>query len=350
MRMSIKYLLGLYVAVFCTISIIAQEDKVFKEPPHQENTYLFEVLNYDRQPAPPTYMHNRFLQILGNPMTHWTAQDSLFYAYESVYLEKFELALSIFSRLNIDTISESHAQSLYRTTLFKAGRFEVLQQYNEKTLRNNPDAFYSVKSAFMDLTNAFIAYEKKSFIPDSTLIFPILKDPALQEMKRNASPNKNRLVEIAFAIDSAFRQFTTLHDDKDYILSQAFEEMGDFQREYFYYTNAYFYYSASRHYFKNDKAVVEKYNQVINKMNANNYLFISFKNKFGKVIKNRYRLGDDYIEEAAKDTFSRKSYVQPPKQEVKKDYLPWIDTSILIMIIIGLALVFVVFFMKVKKR
>ncbi len=346
MKSSIIYIL--YLIFFCVFLAQGQETD-FKEPPRQENTYLFEVLNYDRQPEPPIYMYNRFLQILENPMTLWTAQDSLFYAYESAYLEKFDLALLVFSRLNTDTISEVYAQSLYRTTLYKTNRFEELMKYNEKTLPNDPSAFYSVKSAFLDLNKAFIAYEKKTFIPDSTLIFPILKNPELEEMKRNASPHKNRLVEIAFAIDSAFRQFTIYHDDKDYILSQAFEEMGDFQREYFYYTNAYFYYSASRHYFKNDKAVVEKYNQVINKMNAKNYLFISFRNKFGKVIKNRYRLGSDYIESPIKDTFSRESYNPPPKQKVKKDYLPWIDNSLLIMIILGLALAFVLIFMRVKK-
>src|SRR5690554_5851332 len=347
MKITIKYLFSLYM-VFCISLAIGQESS-YEEPPRQENTYLFEVLNYDRQPKPPTYIYNRILQIHENPMTHWTSQDSLFYAYESVHLESFDLALTIFTRLNTDTISETHAKSLYRTALFKTKRYKVLSRYNEKTIKDNPSAFYSVKEAFRDLNNAYIAYQNKTFIPDSTVIFPVLKDPALEEMKRNVSPHKNRLVEIAFAIDSAFRQFTILHDDKDYILSQAFEEMGDFQREYFYLTNAYFYYSASRHYFKNDKAVVEKYNQVIDEMNSKNYLFISFKNRFGKVIKNRYRFGDEFIQEAAEDTTQVRKHTPPPKVKVQKDYLPWIDNSILIMIILGLALVFVVFFMKVKK-
>lgn len=348
MSIKIKHLLGLYLVVFCIFSGLGQDD-ILQEPPRQENTYLFEVLNYNRQPAPPTKIHNRILQILENPMTHWTAQDSLYYAYENVYLEKFDLALTIFAHLNTDTISNSHAQTLYRTTLQMLNRYEMLKQYNEKTLQDDTTVFYSVKDAYMDLNEAYLAYKKKTFIPDSTLIFPILKDPALEEMKQNVSPNKNKLVQIAFAIDSAFRQFTILHDDKDYILSQAFEEMGDFQNEYFYITNAYFYYSASRHYYKNDKAVSEKYNHAINEMSANNYLSISFKNKFGKVIKNRYRLEDDYIKEFKKDSSAYKSFIPPPEKKVQKDYLPWIDTSILIMIILGLALTFVMIFMRVKK-
>ncbi|HLW30443.1 MAG TPA: hypothetical protein VKX29_06270 [Brumimicrobium sp.] len=347
MKITIKYLFSLYM-VFCISLAIGQESS-YEEPPRQENTYLFEVLNYDRQPKPPTYIYNRILQIHENPMTHWTSQDSLFYAYESVHLESFDLALTIFTRLNTDTISETHAKSLYRTALFKTKRYKALSRYNEKTIKDNPSAFYSVKEAFRDLNNAYIAYQNKTFIPDSTVIFPVLKDPALEEMKRNVSPHKNRLVEIAFAIDSAFRQFTILHDDQDYILSQAFKEMGDFQREYFYLTNAYFYYSASRHYNKNDKNVVVKYNQVIDKMNKQRLLFISFKNRFGKVIKDRYRLNEDYIEEAEKQVFTKEDYIAPPKKKIRKDYLPWVDNSILIMIVLGLALVFVLLFMKVKN-
>lgn len=349
MKKTIKYILGLYLTVFCIFSVLGQDDG-FKKPPRQENTYLFEVLTYDRQPAPPSYMQNRILQIIENPMSHWTAQDSLYYAYESVYLEKFELALSIFSRLNTDTISEPHAQSLYRTSLQMSGRYELLQEYNTKTLKDNPNAFYSVKDAYMDLTKAYISYNNKTFVPDSTLIFSILKDPALEEMKRYASPNKNKLVEIAFAIDSAFRQFTTLHDDRDFILSQAFEEMGDFQKEYFYISNAYFYYSASRHYYKNDKEVSKKYNQAINEMTDKSYLSVSFKTKFGKVIKNRYRLEEDYIQEAEKKVYTKEDYIAPPEKKIQKDYLPWIDNSILIMIILGLTLTFVLIFMKVNKK
>lgn len=349
MKTMMKYLTLIYLLFACNFMAVGQQLS-YEEPPRQENTYLFEVLNYDRQPKPPTYIYNRILQIHKNAMPLWTAQDSMFYAYENVYLQKFELALSVFSRLNTDTIAEPHAKSLYRTTLFKTKRFELLAAYNEKTLRENPNAFYSVKSAYQDLVKAYIANRTNTFIPDSTAIFPVLKDPALEEMKRNVSPHKNRLVDIAFAIDSAFRQFTILHDDADYVLSKAFEEMADFQRDYFYLTNAYFYYSGSRHYNKNDKEVVAKYNQVINEMNKKRYLFISFKNKFGKIIKNRYRLEDDYIEKAApEDSVSMRALYPAPKKEVKKDYLPWIDYPILIMIILGLALLFVLLFMKVKK-
>jgi len=279
----LKYLLFAIVLLLNT-SIVYGQKIDFKKPPRQENTYLFKVLRYNRQPTPPKYMLNRIQQILEIPTNNWTAQDSLYYAYENVHLKKFELALSIFARLEIDTIQDPHAQTLYRTALQHSNRYEMLEKFNEKTIPGNPAAFYSIKDAIMDLNTAYLKQKQKIFIPDSTLIFPILKSNKLNEFNPDRSPNNNKLVQIAFAIDSAFRHFTILHDRKDYILSQAFEEMGDFQEKYFYATNAFFYYSASIYYYKTDAAVAKKYNNVVDEMNKKNFLSISFKNKFGKVI------------------------------------------------------------------
>lgn len=348
----LKYILFSLVLIFGASSATGQKID-YKNPPQQEDTYLFKVLRYHRQPAPPKYMLNRFKEILETPKSRWTAGDSLFYAYENVHLEKYELALSIFIRLNTDTIQEPHAQTLYRTTLQHLDRFEMLEAYNSKTILDNNSVVYSIKQAVLDLNKAYLNYKQKIFIPDSTLVFPILKNPVLDEFNRNKSPHNNKLVSIAFAIDSAFRHFTILHDNKDYILSQAFEEMGDFQKEYFYITNAHFYYSASRHYSTHDPVLLEKLSTVSNEMSDKNYIQISFKNYFGKVIKNRFRLNMNFKESPDLDSNALSNYTPPPPRPKKKgtvDYLPWIDNSILIIIIISLALIFVVFFMKVKKK
>jgi len=60
-------------------------------------------------------------------------------------------------------------------------------------------------------------------------------------------------------------------------------------------------------------------------------------------------MNTDFREKEERDSLNIANYNPPPKKEVQKDYLPWINNSILIMIIIGLALAFVLFFMKVKK-
>lgn len=348
MRNSISYIL-FFVTFLLNTSAVHCQSIDYEKPPRQENTYLFRIVNYDRQPVPPEYIKKRILEISDKPTTEWTAQDSLFYAYENVHLEEFEIALSIFSRLNVDTIQERHAQMLYRVAVFQLGRYEMLKEFNEKTIQKNPSQFYSIKNAVLDLNNAYLKFKNKTFIPDSTIIFPILKDEALEEMDPEKLPNKNKLVEIAFVIDSAFRHFSVLHDKKDYILAKAFEEMAGFQKEYFYITNAFFYYSAARHFYIADKGIIQKYNKSNEEMDEFNYIPFSFKNKFGKIIKNRFRMNTDFIEKAIVDSSIVPKFTPPPRKEGQKDYLPWINNSILIMIIIALALMFVLFFMKTKK-
>lgn len=348
MKKILNYMVFSLVLIFNTSNVMGQKID-YKNPPKQENTYLFNVLKYHRQPAPPNFMKSRFEEILVTPKSRWSGNDSLYYAYENVYLENYDLALSIFARLNMDTVLNPTAQTLYRTTLQHLDRFEMLEMYNKQSIPDDNSVVYSIKQAVSDLNTAYLKYKQKNFIPDSTLIFPILKDPILEEFNRDKSPQNNKLVSVAFAIDSAFRHFTVLHDRKDYILSQALEEMGDFQREYFYISNAFFYYSASLHYYGTDKALIEKYNSIADEITEKNLISISFKNKFGKVIKNRFRMSTNFKERPDIDSNAVSNYTPPPVKKGRKDYLPWIDNSILIIIIISLALIFVVFFMKTKK-
>lgn len=350
MKIKLKYIVLMLVLLLSTSTTWSQKID-FQKPPQHENTYLFKVLKYNRQPKPPKYMQTRINEVSKKPVQQWNAQDSLFYAYENVHLENFDLALSIFAKLEVDTIQEKHAQTLYRATLQQLKRYKLLKAYNEETLLETPSSIYSVKNAIDDLTDAYIKYNQNDFDNDSTHIFPILFSDSLEEMNPDRSPNKNRLVSIAFAVDSAFRHFSVLHKKTDFLLSQAFEEMGDFQLKYFYLTNAEFYYTVSRFYYANDSELIVKYNNVVNEMNDKNYISLSVKRLFGKIIKNRYRMSADLVNEVQKDTIIKNQDTPPPPKPRKgsKDYLPWIDNSILIMIILGLALIFVVFFMKVKK-
>lgn len=315
---------------------------------HHENTYLFEILKYEREPSIPTYIKKGIEKAAATPQPNWSAQDSLFHAYENVYLQKYEAAFNNFVRLNTDTIQEKLGQILYRTTLFKFNRLEVLNEYNTKTLPKEEEKIYTYKDAFRDLTNAYLLHQEKEYDPDSTLIFPILKADTLKNFNKRAQPHQNKYVEVAFAIDSAFRQFTILHDDRDYILSRAFEEMGDFQKEFLYITNAYFYYSAALFYDKNNSSVIDKYNATGNEINDKNLIQISFKNKFAKVIKNRYRLKNQHIEKVQRPELSPETYIPPPPSDKADDKLPWLDLPLLLIILFSGLLIFVVFFLKSK--
>lgn len=349
MKNFIKYILAASLILFLVIPLWGQY-KPLEKPPKHENTYLFKILKYNRQPHIPNYIDNRLSQILQNSKADWTPQDSLYFAYKNVYLQNYSLALSVFSQLNTDTITEAHAQTLYRTTLQHLGRFEDLKQYNKRTFKDDTSSIYSPKKAFMELIDAYIAFKENGHIPDSTEIFPILhQKETLKNLNIKAPPYKNKFVKIAFAVDSAFRQFTFLHDGKDLVLSKAFEEMGDFQNKYLYLTNAYFYYAGALHYNKTNKFLINKYNRSIDEMTANNYLSISFKHKFGRILKNRYDLKENTIDTTEVDNLPRDRDVDPPVKKEKKDYLPMLDTPILILIILAAGLLFVLFFVRTKK-
>lgn len=335
--------------LFGGIQVFAQPQKIPKAPPTKENTYLFSIHKYNRQPKPSAEITSRINQIMANPKNSWTADDSLYFAYESVYLRKFDLALNIFARLNTDTIKSPIGQILYRTTLQHTGRFKELLQFNQRTLPDDTTLFYSVNDAFTALTKAYIKKKKGNFIIDSTLIFPILKDSIFEHYSKRIPPYKNKLSLVSFAIDSALRQFSILNKGTDLILSIAFKEMAEFQKKYLYLTNTYFYYSASLQYFRNDRNVINERNRIIDAMTHHNYLSIKFSALFGKIVKKRFNFSNHYTQQKAVDS-------TPPKHRFplpiipNKDYLPWINSTLLYLICIALILAVFLVFVRTKKK
>lgn len=326
----------------------AQENSIPKPPPKRENTYLFSIHKYNRQPQPSAQMKSRIAQILVNPTSKWTADDSLYFAYESVYLRKFGLALNIFARLNTDTIKNHIGQILYRVTLKKTHRYKRLLQFNEQTLPNNNKSYYTLKDAFNALTNAYILQRKGKFT-DSTVIFSILKDSSWINYNKNLPPYKNNFSVVSYAIDSALRQFTILEKKRDNVLAQAFKEMAVFQEKYLYLTNAFFYYSASLYYDRNNSFVINERNRVIDAMTAKNYLSIKFNTLFGKMVKNRYDFSDNYMKNVSKDTIIR-NYNIPQPQSKNNDLLPGIPAGLLYIIGMAFILLLMLLFVRTKKK
>jgi hypothetical protein len=349
----------LFIIGTSTLSFGQQEGNEYKEPPRKENTYYFNVLNYERQPPLPTFMETRIQQIMQNSKSTWTAKDSLYFAYENVYLEKFELALSLFSKLNTvpagrqaDTITSPFAQQLYRTTLIQTKRYGLLKEYNENIFQHSTTFNYDILTALNDLTAALKNVDSKQLSKDSITIFPILFDTLLNSYDQTLPPHKNKFVRIAFSIDSSLRSFSFLNDQKSEILSKAFEEMGDYQKEYFYISNAYFYYAAARYYDRRNKSASRKYNNAIDEISKQNFLLPSFKNTFSRVIKNRYQLEGEVHEDAEEidQRPARERFNPPPKKEKKKDYIPWLKDDFLFIGAILIVLFVVMLFIRTSKK
>ncbi len=317
-------------------------------PPKKQNTYYFAIDKFERQPPPPKYITDKIDLFTKKPKSKWTQEDSLYYAYEKVHLEEFAFALSIFSKVNIDTLTEPHAQQLYRTSLLLTNRYEKLLEFNTKTIPEDTNSLFSVRDAVLQLCNAYILQSNKEVDAEKDTIFKFLYSDKMDELKSSRRTFKTEMVDIAKNVDSALRYFTFMNDRRNTLLSQAYEEYGDFQKKYFYISNAYLCYSIARHYYRNDKGLSSKYNRAIDEIAEKNYLLPSFRTKFGKIIDNRYQLSQE-ITELKKDTINPKTNFRPPEIPKKKDYIPWLDMETMIMIGLFILLLFVLIFLKSKK-
>ncbi len=335
--------------LLCSFLCNAQEESI-PEPPSKQNTYFYSIQSYERQPKPPKYMRDGIDVSTSIPQSRWRAKDSLFYAYEQVHLESFEFALSIFSKLNTDTLHEPHAQQLYRTTLQQTKRFEELYDFNKKTLPEDTNSVWSVKKAALRLCQVYIAHANKSWKAEEDTIFNILYHPETISESPNYRKKMKALAAVAKHIDSALRLFVFLKDDRDRILSEAFEEFGDFQHNSFYVSNAYLCYAIARHYYRNDRELTNKYNRAIDEISKKNYLLPSFRNLFGKVINNRHELEEELTAAEKTDTLDPKKTFLPPEREKKKDYLPWLDYQLIILSFIFVLLILVLFVLKTDHR
>ena len=70
-----KYLL-FSIVLLLNANLVFGQKIDYKKPPSQENTYLFKVIKYHRQPAPPAYMRERIKQIADKPTTAITAVET----------------------------------------------------------------------------------------------------------------------------------------------------------------------------------------------------------------------------------------------------------------------------------
>lgn len=340
----------IFGCILCNVLFGNAQNESIPKPPSEQNTHFYSIESYDRQPAPPKYIRNGIDVSTSIPQSRWRAKDSLFYAYEQVHFESFEFALSIFSKLNTDTLREPHAQQLYRTTLQQTGRYEELYDFNAKTLPEDTNSLFSMRESALRLCEVYIGHANKAWKLDEDTIFHLLYQPEAISNSSNYRQKMKARADVASSIDSALRLFVFLKDDRDRILSEAFEEFGDFQHNYFYVSNAYLCYAIARHYYRNDKTLTNKYNRSIDEISEKNYLLPSFRTKFGKVINNRHELEEELTALKNKDTLDPKKTFLPPEREKKKDYLPWLDYQLIILGILFILLIVVLLILKTDHR
>lgn len=332
-------------------SAFAQIDEV-PSPQKKEDTYHFSISKFERQPKPPKYLMNYFEEIANKPQPSWTQVDSLYFAFKQVHLMNFEHALSIFYKLEVDTIKEPHALRLYHTTLLQTKRYEGLKVLNifDKLVDNQIMEREKIRKRLVDV---YILQKRKKWSSKDSVIFPILKDTAMYELRNSKLKLKEQLIPLAKNIDEVLRLFVILNDSRDIILSQAYEEFGDFQNKHFYITNAYLCYAISLHYNSNEGAI-QKSHKIKAEMSEKNYLLPSFRKTFGKIIKNRYQFPESSNNMSSNNdssTVNKTNVIDKHSEsDKKKDYLPWLDTDLFIVFGLGLLLILVLFLLRTKKK
>lgn len=341
----------LLICFFLSLNCFGQSDESL-EPPSKQKTYYFTIEKFNRQPKPPKYILDQIELETTKPRSTWDQKDSLFFAYKKVHSEDFGLAMSIFTKVNTDTIQEYHALRLYHTTLYMNERYEELKNlkiFDSIKSESSIQTREEIRQRILDVK--VLANQGKWSIEDST-VFPQLKDVTILALRKSRTDTKHILVPFIKNIDEVLRLFVMLNSNKDVVISQAYQELSDFQNEHFYVSNAYLYNSIALYYNKNNKRAVEVSNRLENEITKRNYLLPSFRNKFGKVISNRYHFDEiETAEEISNDSMRIEigKSIEPPKKEVKKDYLPWLDRDLIIVIGLFILLIIVMVILKPIK-
>lgn len=343
--------LTILFAFAITQDIYCQSDGSL-EPPSKQRTYYFSVDKFNRQPKPPKYILNEIEGLTEKPRSTWRQKDSLFFAYKEVHSEDFGLALSIFTKVNTDTIQEPHALSLYHAALYMNDRFEQLKELKVFQSTEDITEIQSKESIRKRLLDVNMKAKKGKWSIEDSVLFTYLVDSSIITLRKSRTDTKQQLVPLIENIDEVLRLFVLLHDDRDPILSQAYQELARFQDDHFYVSNAYLYNSIALHYNKNNKKAVENSNRLTRKINERNYLLPSFRTKFGKVISNRYHFNEmETAKEISDDSLRIEmgKAIEPPKKEIKKDYLPWLDRDLIIVIGLFILLIIVMVILKPIK-
>jgi hypothetical protein len=319
----------------------------FPAPPKKENTEDFHFKKFVRQPQLPSFVEIGITGLQNKKAINWNGEDSLFFALRLSLINDFEHALNYYVNLELDSISNSYVLHLIQLTSRKTARFQRLldllkQEYKE----NEDDSVYSFRKRLAEV-RLFIRDRGDEL--DQTIIFPRL------HLKSIKGKSRKELIETAEALDQALRTEILYNDDSDRIISKAYEEFGDFLLENFYVSNAYMAYQIAKYFSKRSNTAQKKVKSTKDLVNKKNFLLPSFVQTFTKIKNNRYSFAvivpPDSVDLIV---YEKGRYLDLEelleKEQRRKDFLPWLDTQLMSIVVLFLALIFTIFFIKRKNK
>ncbi|MCC5923956.1 MAG: hypothetical protein JJT77_09225 [Crocinitomicaceae bacterium] len=348
--------LFLSLFVFFSLSIALAQARELPKPPQNEPTPLFYFNPFERQPKIPYELEKAWQNLVKKKPINWNNNDSLAYAFELVYLQRFEHALFYFQRLDLSSIENINILELYHFMLKKNKRFEKLL-----------DSYSVAKSMFPELKNVFeirmqiadtrILHQERIWNIQKDHIFPELIDTTSLDLLAANSNYKihPKLIEIAEQFDQALRYEILYCDETDKIISQAYIEYATFLHRYLYASNAYIAFNIARHFDKRNGQIPKRIKAIKKELEENNYLIPSFTVLFKKINPNNYALKEiqsidslQFIFETT-DRFIRQEDLENYINK-RPDKLPWLDNELLIIIVLATMLLCILIFIDVRKK
>lgn len=342
-----------HIIILAFFPLILWGQKDLPIPPKAEKTTHFSFKQFERQPTLPKYISTGISNLAKKNIRKWKATDSLFYAYELTLLNEFEHALSYFIKLNTDTLRNRSSLNLYQLTLRKTDRFQTLlgalkreNDLNNLTTIEKIALTYRIRLAEVRLYN-----RDRNWSLDSNHVFPSLLDSST--FTNEYSNINQNAVHTSKGVDQALRHELLFTEGTDKILSKAYEEFGDFLQKHMYLTNAYVAYSISRHFNRRKNSVSKKFKNIKNQLDDQNLLYPSFSSLFPKIIESKYTYNEIKELDSLDLSNTQHKYLDLKEllelENAKKDHLPWLDYELGVILIIGILLFFVLFFLRSKK-
>lgn len=304
-----------------------QKTPDFKFEPFERNIHISEGLD------------NEIMSLKLKSSEDWTGQDSLIYGLQLVLLHKYEASLNFILRTQYDTITDTEKIHLIQESFFRNQAYKALQT---SLLLEKGNEFNRVLSYRLDVVQALIFNKEGLWDSNSSKLFPEII--GLKREKRT----RQELISIANDLDTALRIFVVqLNRQSNEIVSEAYEEFGDFLLENFTESNAYIAYSLSRYYYNRNKSVSSKIKELKSVMDEKKYILPSFRKIFGKIQPGRFNYELLKEKKIEKDTV-QKPVMQVPKKK-QNDLLPKYNGELIILIGFFIILLSVILFVRTKR-
>ena len=340
------------LTIVCFLSNYGISQTTTADIPHHELRPFFSFTTFPKG-FDEDVIHQSLAYLQNKNIDSWDGSDSLQFMNDLTLIGDYISAYQIYLTLKLDTVRSLSTIHTIQFLLFKKGKQEILMDWYNKEAKDYPNSKQRVEIR----RRIAIVYQKmadKKWSHRDSLLFPHLKDTSWYSLKKGSLEFKSELISLVNTYDQALRIEVIYQMDNNNSLSQAYREFGDFLYEHVDYTDAFIAYYCARFYNRQSMHVAKNIKKTKNALRDNNLLLPSFRRIFPKEKKGlfNYQILKEKIKQQKLDSISASSQNPLPMvvTKHKKEYLPRINKSLIFLGGVTLILVFVLLFVKTKRR